>query len=126
MNIPNTQIRLEYDPVDEVLSVEWPDVHDYTKSETEYILEKVIESARLYDVRNLLADTRKGAVGVPNPQHRDIFLRFTRGLMETQVEKIARVVGPEPLREELIADVKKETRLTVPVKSFYSKEEALG
>lgn len=126
MNIPNTQIRLDYDPANDVLSVEWPDVHDYTASEAVYILERVLETARLYGVRYLLADIRKGAVGVPEPRYKNIILQFIRGLAETRVEKFARVVGPETLREELISKVTREARLTVPVRSFYSKKEALG
>ncbi|WP_162056434.1 hypothetical protein [Pontibacter pamirensis] len=126
MVIPNPVIKLDYDPARDVLSVEWPDVHDYMKSETVYTLDKVVEVIKLYDVKYLLADTRKGVVDISEPEYKEIILKFARGLAETRLRKIARVVTGSTLREGPIHEVTKQAHLLIPMRNFYSTEDALG
>ncbi|GHA81321.1 hypothetical protein [Pontibacter akesuensis] len=126
MIIPSPVIRLDYNPATDVLSVEWPDVREHSLGEAEHLLDVVVQAVRLYDVRYLLTDTRKGVVDVPEQRYRELLLRFTRSLAATRVRKLARVVTVDTLREGPISQVTRESALAVPIRSFYSTEEALG
>lgn len=125
MIIPSPVIRLDYEPATDVLSVEWPDVHEHSLGEVEHVLDVVAQAARLYDVRYLLADTRRGIVTVPEQRYRELLLRFAGSLAATRVLKLARVVTAETLREDATRQAMREAALSVPVKSFHSTEEAL-
>lgn len=126
MIIPNPIVKLEYDPVRDVLSVEWPEIRDYTVSEAVYILNTVIETVRRYDVKYLLTDTRKGTVDIPEHQYREIIVKFARDLATTRLQKIARVVTESTRREGLIHEVTNQAHLSIPIHNFYSMEDALS
>lgn len=125
MIIPSPLIRLDYNPTTDILSVEWPDVHEYSVSEAEHVLDIVVQTARRYDVKYLLTDTRRGVVDVPEQRYRELILGFARNLSTTRVRKLARVVTRETLRESAISQVTQQTGLAVPIRSFYSTEEAM-
>lgn len=125
MIIANPIIKLDYNPARDVLSVEWPDFREYTVSEAEYILDIIVETVKLYDVKCLLADTRSGVVELAESRYKRIVLRFAKGLAATRLRKVARVVTRGTLRERQVNEVKKEAGLDVPVESFYSTEAAL-
>ena len=124
--IPNPVIRLDYDPARDVLLVVWPDVHNYMMSETVYTLDTVVESVKLYDVKYLLIDARKGVIDVPEPEYKALMLKFARELAATHLQKLARVVTAGSQRERQIDEVTQEIHLSMPMRNFYSVEAALG
>lgn len=126
MVIPNPVIKLNYDPARDVLSVVWPDVHDDMMSETMYILDTIVESVKLYDIKYLLIDARKGVISIPVHAYKAIMLKFTWDLEATSLQKLARVVTAGSQRERQINEVTQEILLPVPIMSFYSVEDALG
>lgn len=125
MVIPNPVVKLDYNPARDILSVEWPEVHDYSIAEAEYTLDAIVETVRCYDVKYLLTDVRKGIVDIPEPRYREMILRFAKGLAATRLQKLARVVTEVTVREEPINEVRQEARLVVPFRNFVDVEEAL-
>lgn len=126
MVIPNPVIKLDYDPARDVLSVEWPEVRDYTVSEAMHILDTVIETVRLYDVKYLLTDTRKSAIDIPEFEYKEIILKFAKDLATTRLYKVARVVTESTLRKVPIHEVTQQAHLSIPIQNFYSTEDALA
>lgn len=125
MIIPNTLIKLDYNPARDVLSVEWPDFHYYSTSEAAYTLNIIVETVRQYDVKYLLTDTRKSTVAIPQPEYKKIILKFARDLTTTRLRKLARVVTDSTRRLKPIREVRQEAQLKVEIEDFYSVEEAL-
>jgi nucleotide-binding universal stress UspA family protein len=124
--MPNPLVKLDYSPAEDVLSVAWPDFSDYAVSEAVHILDIVLDTLRCYDVKYLLTDTRGRMVDVPDTKYKEIILNFAKGLAKTRLQKLARVVTESSLREEPINQVRQETHLTIPLRNFYSVEEAFG
>ena len=124
MIIPNPVIKLDYSPANDILSVEWPDVHEYSVSEAEFTFDVIVETIRLYDVKYLLTDTRKGIVEVAEPRYKEMILRFARGLAATRLQKVARVVTKSTLREKAVNEARQQAQLAAQVKSFYNAVEA--
>lgn len=126
MIIPNRVVKLDYDPAKDVLSVEWPDFRDYSISEAVHILDIVVETLRLYDVKYLLTDTRNRMMNVPDSRYKDIILKFAKDLTATRLQKLARVVTESTVREKPINEVKREANLSIPMQNFYTVEEAFN
>lgn len=126
MIIPNPVVKLDYDPAKDVLSVEWPDFNGYSVSEAVYILDIVVETVKGYDVKYLLTDTRNRMVGVPDSRYKEIILKFAKDLAATRLQKLARIVTESSLREKPIREARQEALLTIPMRNFYSMEEALS
>jgi hypothetical protein len=124
MIIPNPVIKLDYSPAQDILSVEWPDIHDYSISEAAYTLDAIVETVKYYDVKYLLTDTRKGIVEISEPRYKELILKFAKDLAATRLQKIARVVTESTLREKPINEIRHEAQLAVPIKSFFNVEEA--
>lgn len=125
MIIPNPIVKLDYDPARDILSVEWPDFNDYSVSEAMFILDIVIDTIKGYDVKYLLTDTRNRMVDVPDARYKEIILKFARDLSTTRLQKLARVVTENTLREKPIQEVRQESNLTIPMKNFSSAGEAI-
>ena len=125
MIIPNSLIKLDYNPARDVLSVEWPDFHYYSASEAAYTLNIIVETVRQYDVKYLLTDTRKSTVDIPKSEYKEIILKFAKDLATTRLRKIARVVTDSTRRLKPIREVRQEAQLEVAIEDFYSLEEAL-
>lgn len=128
MIIPNRLIKLDYNPVRDVLSVEWPDFHYYSASEAAYTINIIVETVRQYDVKYLLTGTRKSTVDIPKSEYKEIILKFARDLTTTRLRKLARVVTDSTRRLNPISirEVRQEAQLKVAIEEFYSIEEALG
>lgn len=124
MIIPNPVVKLEYNPAQDVLFVEWPEVRDYSVSEAAYTLDVIVETVKFYDVKYLLTDVRKGIVEIPELQYKEVILKFAKGLATTRLQKLARVITASTLREKPVEEVRQEAQLTIPFKNFYNVEEA--
>ena len=126
MIIPNPVIKLDYNPARDVLLVDWPDFREYSLSEAKYTLDVIIETLKLYDVKYILSDTRKGVIEIPEQQYKELLFIFANDLKTTRVQKLARIVNDNTLREKPINEVKTAAQVTIPVESFYSEKEAMN
>lgn len=126
MNIPDPLVKLDYNPALDILIVEWPDFRQYSLYESVYVLDKVIETIRHYDVKYLLTDTRYKMVDISDSEYKKIILKFALGLETSRLQKLARIVTESTLRERTITEVKQEVQLTIPLKNFFNKKEAVN
>lgn len=125
MIIPNPVTKLDYNPVTDVLAIDWPDFTEYALSEVEYILESVIEVIKNYDVRYLLADTRNGTITLSDEKYNNILHNFALNLNQTRLKKLARVVTIATLREHTVKEIAQKADLDVPIRNFDRTEDAL-
>ncbi|MCC9167273.1 hypothetical protein [Pontibacter harenae] len=126
MIIDNPIVKLDYDIAKDILCVEWPNVHDYSISETTYVLDTIVSTIRYYDIKSLLTDTRKGIIGITSQQYLEIIFKFAQDLAKTRIEKLARVVTEETLRAQQISEVSQKANLTVPIRNFSDFDEAVA
>ncbi|AKD03022.1 hypothetical protein POKO110462_09460 [Pontibacter korlensis] len=120
MIIPNPLVKLDYNPGD-ILTVEWPNFNDYSVSEAIHILNIVIEAVRYHDIKYLLTDTRNRMVDIPDAQYKETVMKFAEDLRTTRLQRLARVVTANTVREKPINEIREKARLTIPFKM----EEAL-
>lgn len=125
MIIPNPVVKLDYNPSQDILIVEWPDFSDYTLSEAKYTLNVILETIRTYDVKYLLTDARKGTIDIPEQSYKELIYGFALSLTKTRLKKLARVVAERTLREKPIKEVTQKAKLAIPIKSFEQVEDAL-
>lgn len=126
MVIPHPVVRLDYNPVTDILLFQWPELTYYTESEADFVLKAVLDAIRSYDVRYLLVDTRKDSVKIDSSLYKEIKLKFFSGLNRTRLKKLARVVSAETGREDLIKEVIQQTHCTIPLLNFYNMEAAIN
>ncbi|WP_137760313.1 hypothetical protein [Pontibacter sp. SGAir0037] len=126
MIIPSTFIRLDYNPSSDVLTVEWPDVHNYTLAEVKESLSEIIKAIRYYDVKRLLIDSRKTVVSIDNEKYTVLSTEFAKEMLQTRLEKLARLESSNIIREGQVQElVKTNNTAAIAFKNFTSSDEAL-
>lgn len=122
-------ITLDYNPATDVLATNMPDIREFSSSEVAYCLDLIVESIRGYDIKNLLLDASKSVVEVEDEAYKAITTKFSMGLMNTRLKKIARVATEDAKREEKSAKITRELRqelhLSIEHRNFTGREEAM-
>ncbi|RDV11947.1 hypothetical protein DXT99_23275 [Pontibacter diazotrophicus] len=119
MNIfHNSFIKLDYEPTTDVLSVNMPTVNVVNMSEVKHTLEIIVEHVRSYDVKRLLVDARKTEIEIDEDIYTAIVSEFSRSLMATRLQKVARIVSSSTVRENVVKKVYGENKLTLEFKNF--------
>lgn len=126
MVLTNNFIKLEYDPGTDVLFVEWPNVHDYSKVEVTFILDEIVETVKNYDIKNLLTDTRHSHVTLSDHEYAGILNQLAINLTTTRLQKFARLSGSIPNREKLAYEAAALVKDTIQYKSFDDRDSALA
>ena len=127
----NALIVLDYNPSTDILSVEWPNVQPYNLPEIRHTLEMLVESIRNYDVKKLLIDGSKTTVSpeLDESEYREIIFKFVSDIAKTRLQKSARIITPDKVREakskQLSAEATRNTNLTIQNQDFVTKSEAL-
>ncbi|MFT2009101.1 hypothetical protein ACMA1I_10535 [Pontibacter sp. 13R65] len=128
MIIPNNLIRLEYNPVTDILVVEWPDIYSYTISEANHTLQAIINAIKHYDVKKLLIDGRRTIIGIPQSEYEIILQNFSRELKDSRLKMVARIESENATKElqmkQLTSSFKQKA--TIDYQSFASVSEALA
>ncbi len=124
----NGLIILDYNPADDILSVELPDIQKLTLPEVRRSFQIIGENLRNYDVKNLLIDSSKAVVEIEDIDYRAVIMQFGSDLLQTRLQKLARV-GSSILKQERRAQsVATETiqELNLPFKfaNFTNRESA--
>src|SRR5688572_29095886 len=96
----NSLITLTFAPGTDILYANWSNLELYSALEVNQTLQKLIEAMVDYNVKNLLIDARKGTIGMSDDEYRKIVIDFFQELGKTHIEKLARVMTSDPLREE--------------------------
>lgn len=121
----NVFLKLDYDPVTDILSAEMPDVDVVTLPEIKRLLSILVEHVRIYDVKKLLIDARKTQVNVDEESYTVLIGEFLKELMDTRLQKLARIVSNSTIREGVVRSVYDERKFPVKLESFTEVPMAL-
>ena len=103
----NSIITLDYNPSTDILSVALPDIQAHSISEVERCFDIIVEHVISYDVKKILLDSSKAVVDVEDEAYRSLILQFSRELMKTRLQKIARIatlVASQERRATLVTE----------------------
>lgn len=98
----NSFIKLDYDPSTDILSVDMPTVNLLNYTEVQRNLETIVEHIINYNVKKLLIDARKTEVEVDEESYLIMVSAFRQKLLETRVQKVARIVTSSTVRERVV------------------------
>ncbi|MBJ6118340.1 hypothetical protein JAO76_09065 [Pontibacter sp. BT310] len=122
-------IELKYDVVLDILSLKWPDMSGMTLPEIEFSLQKLIDTLRHYDIKNLLIDSRESKTDLDNEEHLALMLRFSEYLTSTRLKKMARLATTDLNRENIVDYAVGETNnrlgITFEIRNFADEAGAL-
>lgn len=126
----NSIIKLDYDPATDILEVDYPDLHGYLLPEIKHAITILVDYVKNYDVKRVLLDSTKTLISVSEEESREIATFLAAGLVQTRVQKLARLQSHTPQVEETAQENIRHIRETLPlsfkVHNFTSKTEALA
>jgi len=124
----NGLINLDYTPATDILAVELPDIRKFSISEVERSLELVVEAITSYDIKKLFLDSSKAVIEVDDEEYRSVIMKFSRQLLATRLQKLARVGSQVAAQEERAArladEITQRGALPVQFQNFSTKAEA--
>lgn len=126
MEIPNKFLKLDYNPKTDVLQVEWPNMHDYTLPEVKYIIGELVETVKNYDVKRILADTRRSQITIPMDAYSHIINEMTLQLATTRLQKFAKIHTHNPDREAVSDYAASLVVGTIQYRTFDTIAEAMA
>lgn len=126
MIIPNKFLKLDYNPTNDILFVEWPNMHDYSLPEVSYIIDEVIEAVRSYDIKRILTDTRHSKVTVPMEEYAKVVNQLALQLATTRLQKFARLHTTDLDRENVASNAAALVIGSIAYRSFVNSEEAIN
>lgn len=122
-------LNFRYDPKTDILSVRFPSLVGTPKMQIENSMQKLGRNIINFDVKKLLLDLRSGVIGIEEEDYRHLVREFLQTLENSRLEKVARVLPENPVREYLIdhfaAEMRGKLGLPFQAQSFTSKTEAL-
>ncbi|MFB9864104.1 STAS/SEC14 domain-containing protein [Rufibacter immobilis] len=121
----NGFIELDYDPATDILWFEMPNVDDVVMPEMKRCLKVIVEHVRNYDVKRILLDARKTDILGGNEGYATIITEFYRDLMLTRVRRVARLVTPESIRENLVKRTLAKMNISFEVQAFTDTDSAM-
>jgi hypothetical protein len=121
----NGLLTLEYDPADDIMFVEWPEIRTYTVQDVRGVLGTLVDMLRIYDIKNLLVDSRQSVVELEEKEYLPLMLEFARALQGTRLQRLVRIMTSDPDRERRVARVSEETELAVAYQNFSCLETAV-
>src|SRR5688572_29080852 len=122
----NSLITLTFAPETDTLLATWTNAELYSSFEVKQTLEKLIEALNNYNIKNLVIDARQGNVGMGDDEYRTIVIDFLNALSRTPVQKFARVMTSDPLREEKIYTIRQKEVFPYEFEDFKTREDAFS
>ncbi|WP_181305659.1 hypothetical protein [Rufibacter sp. XAAS-G3-1] len=119
-------ITLDYDPATDILYIKWPDVQDFLVLEIRQALRILVDHIKSYDIKKLLIDSSQASLEIPGAEYKDVLKEFGQNLMQTRLEKMARLLTPNPTREDKVEEARQELRFPIPLRTFTDKQEAVA
>lgn len=126
MLIPNKFLKLDYNPTQDILYVEWPNMHDYTLPEVQYIINEVVEAVRNYDIKRILTNSRQAAVSIPMADYAKVINQLAMELSTTRLQKFARLQSPDSDRNTIASNAASLVVGSIAYRSFENEEEAVA
>ena len=121
----NSLIKQDYDPHTDILSVDLPTLSIDDIRLVQQSLDAITESIRNYQIKKLLLDPSKTKIVVTPDRVVDALSKFYVDIMQTNLEKIARVRTIDFDREMKINAVLDQMQLTYQFENFNTKDEAM-
>ncbi|WP_205500183.1 hypothetical protein [Rufibacter psychrotolerans] len=124
----NFLVKLEYNPVADIMEVAYPDLDAHLLPEIRHSMEILVDHVASYDVKNLLLDSSHSAVSVGEEESKEISASLTAGLARTRLQKLARVQAGSPAVEaaaEKNLQVAQTALLPFELRNFSNKQDAL-
>jgi hypothetical protein len=125
----NTILNLDYNPATDVLEIGYPDLHDYLLPEIKHSINILIDTVKNYDVKRILLDSSKTTSTVSSEESREIAIYLAAGLMNTRVQKVARLQSSssaiETTAQGNIKHIKESQQLPYQLQNFTSKAAAI-
>lgn len=119
MNIfDNGFITLEYVPAIDVIYVTMPTTNDAVLPEVKQSLAIIVEHVRNFYIRNMLLDVRNAKVFINEDAYASMISAFSRDLLSSNLQKLARVVNEDSLRESIVHDIFSDKPLLIAARSF--------
>lgn len=119
-------IKLDYDPATDILSVDMPSINYNLAAEFRRALDIIVENVRNYDVKKLLVDARKSVVEMETEDYAALVAGFTSDLKNTRLQKGARIVSDNRLRENIVQKVIEDAQPVSLYQTFTAKADALA
>ncbi len=126
----NSIIKLDYTPATDILEVEYPDLHGFLLNEIKTSINIMVDNVKNYDVKKLLLDSTKTIISVSEEESREIATYLATGLLNTRVQKVARVQSSSDTVETTakgnIQHIQESWSLPFQLQNFVGKAEALN
>lgn len=126
MLIPNKFLKLDYNPTQDILYLEWPNMHDYTLPEVQYIIHEVVDAVRNYDIKRILTNTRQSSVTIPMEEYAKVINQLALELATTRLQKFARLQSPDPKRNTIASNAAALVVGAITYRSFDNVDEAVA
>lgn len=121
----NSLIKLDYDPATDILSVDMPHITYDLDADFARALDIIVENVRNYDVKYLLIDASKSVIDLESGRYTELVTKFSYDLRATRLQKGARVVSANKMREEIVQEVIDDVHQTLIYQSFTDTNVAL-
>jgi hypothetical protein len=96
---PDNLLALDYNIGTDTLTVKWPSLTTASVPELKVAIHKLIDAVNHYDVKRLLIDSSKSKVDIPEAVYKPIVFGLIQALAQTRLEKMARVLPEDEVRE---------------------------
>ncbi|TXK26551.1 hypothetical protein FVR03_21760 [Pontibacter qinzhouensis] len=112
MIIQNNLIKLEYNPVTDILNVEWPNISADLLTEVKHTLKAIVDAIKHYDVKKLLINSQQTIIGISQSEYENILKSFSQDLNATRLQMVARIESKHLKRELLVKEVSLQLKNT--------------
>ena len=122
----NSLVRLNYNPVTDILDVDCPDFHPLIMADVKEAFDVIVDTVKHYDVKKLVIDSSKATIDTSDQEHRAVIIKFARDLMRTRLQKLARVGTQDTLREKNVHEATQNAAFSIPFQNFSDKAAAVA
>lgn len=123
-------LALNYDVRTDILNVRWPDIKDTPVADLEASFQKLLNAVNHYDVKKLLIDSSKSVVTMDDKIYKPLVFKLVFALNATRLEKMARVMSENDLRESRLksyaAEMRYQETLRFAAREFATQPLALA
>ncbi|NEM97705.1 STAS/SEC14 domain-containing protein [Pontibacter burrus] len=121
-------IQLDYIPDDDVLVTSLQEERDYNADDVRSAFRSIAAYIKEYNISRLLLDFRRNTLDLAIGEYKFTVAQLTVGLLQTSLQRVARVGTDDPKRENKIQTMYEEIKAAVPipiaVRMFPSWQEA--
>ncbi|MBC5773668.1 hypothetical protein H8S95_06310 [Pontibacter sp. KCTC 32443] len=122
-------IKLDYKPAHDILTASLQVLRDYDAAEIRNAFLSIVVTVKEYNVTRLLLDFTRNTLDLTETEYKHSIAQLTVGLMQTPLEKIARIGTTHHVREQKISGlyegIKNAVTLPIAFHIFSDKSTAL-